>query len=309
MKNNTCRNSFTRKLIFILAAMLVFSMMLGCTSGMAYAKSKKKTVKIGHARSDEKGTTVGKKPGDQKGGEVASSNFYYRKNTWAGWKYVARANDPEAARAIAKAMKQAVKNNNIGYGKSAPQLSSVVGSVNYNLSLVSTPVNCDCIGLVDVCLGAAGLYLDLDYIEDNDSFTFYTQKAFRKKGTKLQPGDILYTRNKKAHHAAIVIKSSNKITGADPNPTSKYTAGKTYKALYDLSVYRGPGSSYFEVDYSALLAEGNALIVADSYDNDYGYIEKGTQFTCLEARRNYIRTAAGWVLGTRSDGTENVTAA
>ncbi len=294
MRSSTEKKSIARKFILILTTALVFTMMLGCTSGVAYAKKKKNTVKIGHARIDEKGTMVGKKPGDQKGSEVASSTYYYRKNTWAGWLFAARANDPEAARAIATAMKQAVKNNNIGYGKSYPQLSDYAEAVNYNLSLVSTPCNCDCIGLVSVCLAAAGLELNLDSSSPDDTFTYFTSKQFLKKGKQLQPGDILYTSNSKAHHAAIVIKSKNKITGADPNPTSKYTVGKTYVALDDLELKVGPGSSYFPVN--------------DGEDGA-AYLSEGTTFICLEARRNYIKTSGGWVCGTDVQGEEYVKAA
>lgn len=307
MKNKTNRNTLTHKLILIISALLVFTAILGCTTGTAFAKKKKVTVKIGHARIDEKGTTVGKKPGDQKGSEVAISSFHYSKNSWAGWIYAARCNDPETAKKIAKAVKQACKNNNIGYGKSDPQLASVAASVNYDLSKVKTPVNCDCIGLVDVCLEAAGVYLYYDYpaMKTNDTFKFYTKKDFIKTGKKLQPGDILYTRSAKAHHVAVVTKSGNKVTGADPKPASVFKKGQTYTALRDLYLYRGPGSYYYGVNKKDLSKKGKKLVSANADGEDYYdelYIHAGTSFVCKEARRNFLKTDAGWVRGVSSSG-------
>ena len=153
--------------------LLLSACMIHGSVSKVYAKSKKK-IMIGHGTVGEKGKTSGTKPGDQSGKEVCTSKFSYKKGSWSGWTYVARANDAETARLLARAMKQACKNNKIDYGKNGPHLYDAAMQVNFDLSKITTKVNCDCFSLVEACLAAAGVSAMPDALRYNDSFTIYT---------------------------------------------------------------------------------------------------------------------------------------
>lgn len=66
---------------------------------------------VGSARIDENGKISGGKPGDQTGNEVSTQPYYVHSKGWI----CMRPKSVAVANAIAEAMIQACKNNNIGY--------------------------------------------------------------------------------------------------------------------------------------------------------------------------------------------------
>ena len=97
---------------------------------------------------------------------------------------------------------------------------------------------------------------------------------------------------------AIVVSSPNKVTGADPNPTSPYRAGVRYRLLDTQHTQVKPGMGYAYYRYNQLWPAAREIAI-DYYSN--AAIEAGTVVTCLEARKNRIRTEAGWILGTTGE--------
>ena len=66
---------------------------------------------VGSARIDENGHISGGKPGDQTGNEVSTQAYYVHSKGW----YCLRPKSITVANAIAEAMLQGCRNNNIGY--------------------------------------------------------------------------------------------------------------------------------------------------------------------------------------------------
>ena len=93
---------------------------------------------------------------------------------------------------------------------------------------------------------------------------------------------------------AIVISGPKKAKGGDPKPKSSYKKGAKYKLLMDQYTHVGAGSDYFYSEYGKLPAAGKKLAVRE---DDYALLTSGTTVVCLEAKRNWIRTSAGWIQG------------
>lgn len=200
-----------RKTVLAVIMLLVMGILL-CSAGSVYAKSKKKKKKvvvkvtIGHATIGEKGKSRGTTPGDQTGKEVCLSGYTYSKGSWSGWTFVARPNDPAAAKRIATEAIKGTKNKNIGYGKDEPQLYDVAEEVGFDLSKVATPCCCDCFGFAQTCGAAAGLEVwpyDLPY---DPAFTVFYDPEYTTKPDNLKVGDILVTLTNSKRHVAIVCK-------------------------------------------------------------------------------------------------------
>lgn len=293
-------NTHLRYIIVMSIAVIASVMVLSQKQLKAYAAS----VVMGHGTIGEKGKMVGTKAGDQSGREVCLMNYTYHKGGWSGWTFVARANEAEVAKKIAKSMEAVCKNDKVGYGKDGPSVFDAAKKVNYDLSKIKKKSNGDCFDIMGVCLYAAGIHISsptaLPY---SDCFKIYRGKDYCTKSSKLQPGDILVTLNKKHRHVAVVVTSPNKSKGADPNPTSPYKKGTRYKVVDSTYTYRGPGGDYAMYGYEELSSSGRMIAKADTGYVSYfegknlAYIPADTIVTCLEARRKWIRTSAGWISG------------
>lgn len=178
---------------------------------------------VGSARIDERSKLSGGKAGDQKQksstdcvGEVSMQNFYVHKKGW----YVLRPKSPAHAIAIAKNMKDACNNWNIGYDQNE-RLGVIKNGIH---STVKT--ECDCSSLVRACVKeATGI--------DPGDFTTASEVTALKKtglfegertyipGMTLYTGDVLVTKRK--GHTAIVTSgairsvtvTANKSTGGE----------------------------------------------------------------------------------------------
>lgn len=178
--------------------------------------------KIGSARIDEHGNVAGGIPGDQKqkgtpdyNGEVSQQDFYVHTLGW----YVLRAKSQALGDNLAKEMRIACDNPNIGYSqtKRADIIRDTVNSPR--------PTSCDCSTLVRACMIAAcGI--------DPGNFTTYNEKTILLKtglfecfgytrGDLLKDGDILVTQRK--GHTVIV-------TEGDAKPQITPTTGAFYPA-------------------------------------------------------------------------------
>lgn len=185
---------------------------------------------IGSARVDEKGTYSGGAAGDQKqkssvndtAGEVSMQPFYVHKKGWN----VIRSKSAAHAKNIAKNMKTACNNANIGYDQ-AGRLGVIQNGVG---SKVKTEA--DCSSLVRACVKeATGI--------DPGNFTTYNEASVLKKtglfedkiaytsDTELYTGDILVTKSK-GHTAIVVSGKARTIKKAASTDTTK----KKIKAVY-----------------------------------------------------------------------------
>ena len=301
MKTENYRVRKTGLSVFFAVMALVLSGLAFGASSKIYAAKYSSDVIIGHGAIGEHGKVYGTKPGDQSGSEVTTATWKYGgKKSWAHWIMVARAKDPEAAKKIAKAIKDACANDNIGYGKDGTQLTAEAAKVNFDLAKIKKKCNGDCFDVACVCAAAGGLSFWPEGVDENDGFKVYTTKAYCGDWKKLQPGDILITLGNRRHVSVVVSTRTNKITGADPKPKSTYKVGEKYTVLEDRRVHVGAAKAYYGKLTKDLSAKAKKLVAPNS---EYAMIPAGKKVTCLEARRNWIRTAAGWIEGKDQEGT------
>lgn len=182
-------------------------------------------VKIGHASIDENRTAKGGKAGDQTAKEVCTRNWYSKP-----WHTVIRPKDSAKAEKIAKAMEQACANNNIGYDQyQRTTLYTQAKALNWDISKITTPCECDCSSLVAVCVNAAGIAVSKDIYTGNQktalantgAFEIHTDAKHVGKAEYLKRGDILLG----SGHTAIVLSDGSGVS----TPTNSNTANDAPK--------------------------------------------------------------------------------
>lgn len=174
---------------------------------------------FGSARVDENGKYSGGAAGDQTGKEVSTQSYYMHSKGW----YCLRPKDPAIANKIAKSMKNACDNDNIGYDQN--QRTGVITSINKygSTKAIAAKTEADCSSLVRACCIEAGF--------DPGNFTTYNEASkleatgkFEKKFSVTNPdqlynGDVLVTKTK--GHTVVVVsgrarkKESNTTTTTD----------------------------------------------------------------------------------------------
>ncbi len=177
---------------------------------------------IGSARIDENGRISGGRAGDQTGAEVAIEDYYKSSKGWRAF----RAKDESKQRGLARAMRDACKNSNIGYDQSERNsLFKEAEKHLFNISLVSVPVECDCSSLVRVCCAFVGIGLS-DFSTANEadillsSGYFDEVKFTQTTGKGLKEGDILVTKTK-GHTVIVVSEDEEEIPEGDNMQTIK----------------------------------------------------------------------------------------
>lgn len=181
-------------------------------------------VTIGHASIDERGKASGGKAGDQTGKEVCTRPYYDR--SWIG---VYRPKNTTIANKIASTMEAICANNNIGYDQGQrTTLFEQAKKVNWNISKITTPCECDCSSAIAVCVNAAGLPISKDIYTGNqrnalmgtNQFLEYTDPKYLKSDSYLKRGDILLAKG----HTVVVLSNG---VAAGKNPTPKPVLDKT----------------------------------------------------------------------------------
>lgn len=197
------------------------------------AKTPNVEVKIGSARIDENGNISHGKAGDQTGREVAIEDYYTHSKGWI----VARAKSSSVAKKIARAMKYACSNDNIGYSQSdRNSLYNVSKSISFKTAKVTTKCNCDCSSLVRVCLAYAGIKVgdfntasERSVIESTGKFDIITNVS----KSMLKVGDILITKTQ--GHTAVVVS----VSGETAQEITEVATGKHYSGTYPALPPRG----------------------------------------------------------------------
>lgn len=176
---------------------------------------------IGSARIDENGRAHGGKAGDQTGKEVSTQNWYKHSKGWV----VLRAKDPKKAAKIAKAMRAACDNPNIGYDQYQNQtLWDEVKDKGYDPAKASKPCETDCARLVRVCCAYAGIMAkdfytasEVDKLMDTGEFVKFTTSKYTNQSDYLGAGDILVTKTK--GHTVVVLTNGSKYDGEVEEPS------------------------------------------------------------------------------------------
>lgn len=224
---------------------------------------------IGSARIDEHGNVTGGKAGDQTGCEVATENFYMHKLGW----YCLRPKDPKQAELIAKEMKAACDNQNIGYDQS--QRLDIISAITKakTMSKISWKIECDCSSLVRACVMAAGMGDPGNFTTYNEAKVLEATGKFEPRfklasGSQLCNGDVIVTCSK--GHTCICVQGKPRVV--EP-PASTGKLSKTPKWVgrvncYRLNVYKEPSAKAERLSSYPQLGRNNLIDVCDTvYEN------------------------------------------
>ena len=233
------------------------------------------TVLIGSARIDERGKASGGQAGDQTGKEVSTQNWYDHSKRWI----VLRPKDGTKAQKIAKGMRSACDNPNIGYDQTNNQsLWNLVKDKGFDPAKADKPCETDCARLVRVCCAYAGIMADDFYTATEATVLMRTGEFIKLTDSKytdapdyLGAGDILVTRSK--GHTAVVLSNGKYYDGSADEPE---------RALGDRILSDG--------DYGADVIELQTRLKAVGYDP--GEID-GEFGPNTESAVEALQTAAG----------------
>ena len=178
-------------------------------------------VTIGSARIDEKGGITGGKAGNQTGKELSTQSWYLHSKGWR----VFRAKSEDKAAKIARAMKSACANMNIGYDQyQRNTLYNLVKSRGFDPSKADKPTETDCSALVRVCCCYAGIMMgdfntstEAAMLMATGEFVELTGDKYTKQDDYLGAGDILVTRTK--GHTVVVLTNGSKYEGTVQEPS------------------------------------------------------------------------------------------
>lgn len=167
-------------------------------------------VKIGHASINEYGKVSGGNRGDQNKKEVCIRSWYAKR-----WDFLLRPIDPILANKMASACEAGCLNDNIGYSQAVRNtLHDEAKKVNYDLSKIKTPCDCDCSSFMTICAIAGGAK-DLEYtgnapttgtmvtrFTNTGLFELYTAREYLDSDAFLKRGDILV---RPGYHTVMVL--------------------------------------------------------------------------------------------------------
>ena len=228
---------------------------------------------IGQAGLDEHGNITGGQAGDQ-GHEVDTRDWWSM-----GWTQCVRPKTEALANKIAANMEAACKNNYIGYDQNERlSLFRAAQKVDFNISRITTPCECDCSSLVAVCVIASGVSVnpelytgnEVNALKNTGKFDVLSDRKYLDSSDYLKRGDILV---KQYSHTVIVLTDGAKIEKPVPVPDQdsdvmyadcfdKAIAG-AYKVsgMGDMYMRRGAGTGYKVVT----VVPDNAVV------HNYGY--------------------------------------
>ena len=205
------------------------------------------SVKIGHSSIDENGKSHSGKAGDSTQKEVCLRSWYN-----GNWHTVLRAIDDEVAEKMAKSCEAGCLNDKIGYDQwQRNTLRTQAKAVNWELSKITVPCECDCSSFMTVCAECAGV--DIPYNGSNAPTTSTMVSAFKGTGEfevlkdnkyltsddYLKRGDILI----KTGHTVMVLEDGKyahfKMVTVECQVLQKNAKGKPVRALQAILNARG----------------------------------------------------------------------
>ena len=209
-------------------------------------------VKIGHASIDENKNIKGGASGDQTGGEVCTRTWYNKP-----WDFVLRPKSATLAEKSAKACEAACANKNIGYDQNQRNtLHTQAMKVDFDLSKITEPCECDCSSLMHVCALAGGANITYgsngaatinmkSRFTVNGEYEVLTDSKYLTSDKHLKRGDILA---KEGSHTVMVLEDGSGVSKMETTtegnefdmPTikkgSKGKAVKVWQAIIDVEI-------------------------------------------------------------------------
>lgn len=234
---------------------------------------------IGQACSNERGEITGGTKGDETTREVRINTFF----DGQVWQIVYRCKDKAKAKLIAKYMRDACLNDNIGYDTGNTRYSCWDEAMAlHSTADIKRPCNTDCSQLMCICVNLAGIPLtkylwtaiEDELLMSTGMFDRITDQS-TLRGNGLLVGDILW----RSGHTAVVVEA-DEIPSGEPDKTPKWV-GEAY-GLKLVNVYANPTGTEPLKSYPQLAA-GNLFDVCDERNGRwyiriagayYGWIDK-----------------------------------
>ncbi len=180
------------------------------------------TVKIGHASIDENGKANSGVAGDQNGKEVLTRDWYNKP-----WNVMLRPKSATVAELSARACEASCANPNIGYDQYGRNtLYTKAKAVDFDISEIKDPCECDCSSLMHVCAIAGGANLTYgsnghttrtmvkEFVASGD-YEKFTDSKYLTSDKLLKRGDILV---KEGSHTVMVLENGSAVA-TDETPT------------------------------------------------------------------------------------------
>ena len=177
-------------------------------------------VRIGHASIAENGKATGGTSGDQTGKEVVIREWYNKP-----WNVLLRPVRPELAEESAVACEEACANHNIGYDQGGRNtLYAKAKAVQFDISAITDPCECDCSSLMHVCAIAGGANLTYGsngyttrtmvkaFVASGD-YEKLTDNKYLTSDKYLKRGDILV---KEGSHTVMVLDNGSEVAIVEP---------------------------------------------------------------------------------------------
>ena len=177
-------------------------------------------VRIGHASIAENGKATGGTSGDQTGKEVVIRDWYNKP-----WNVLLRPVRPELAEESAVACEEACANPNIGYDQGGRNtLYAKAKAVQFDISAITEPCECDCSSLMHVCAIAGGANMTYgsnghttrtmvkEFVASGD-YEKFTDSKYLTDDKYLKRGDILV---KEGSHTVMVLDNGAETAPAAP---------------------------------------------------------------------------------------------
>lgn len=196
------------------------------------------SIKIGHASIDENGKTKNGQAGDQTKKEVCTRLWYSKP-----WSFVLRCKDTSKAELMAIACEKGCANSNIGYDQNQRNsLRTQARKVNFDLSKITVPCECDCSSFMAVCAEAAGINIHYNgtnapttstmknVFTSTEMFEVLTEPKYLTNDNYLKRGDILV---KPSSHTVMVLENGSSVSVNVSTPISSTTK------CIDVSSYQG----------------------------------------------------------------------
>ena len=213
------------------------------------------SVKIGHASISETGKIHGE-AGDSTSKEVCIRSWY--KNSWHT---VLRPIDEKVAEKMAVACEAGCLNNKIGYDQyQRNTLRTQAKAVNWDLSKITVPCECDCSSFMSVCAECAGIDIPynggtapstrtmVDAFKSTGEFKLLQESKYLLSDEYLKRGDVLV----KNGHTVMVLEDGKyarfKMVSVKCPVLSKGCKGEPIGALQ--AILNAKGFDCGEIDES-----------------------------------------------------------
>lgn len=242
---------------------------------------------IGHASISENGTVNGY-PGDSTGKEVCTRTWY------PGFTKILRPLYENLAAVSAHAMEQACNNSAVGYswyatyGADRGSLWVQAQKVNYDISKITTPCNCDCSSLVNTCVTIGSIlcegikeipYVGFSTVTEvshlmNHGYIDVTNVVGTASPDYLQRGDVLW----KSEHTAMVLLNGSKVVNQNYAMDGAMTSGSSVAyamgSLYEEQVEKHDATlkevGYLNSSFEPSIQSSNIRLSVINYTNLLG---------------------------------------